>query len=119
MQRGPSADAGPQKTKVGNWRNLRLQQKSAYLRFPAVRRADLNGSKGSIRDIRSLPTDVRQSAPAWRSLYRLALVFGIMIPHRCLSNAENISGRFVVCQRLEVARQRRHNGGCDVGRRPH
>jgi hypothetical protein len=31
----------PPKSKVGNWRNLRLQPKSALLRFPAVHRADL------------------------------------------------------------------------------
>jgi hypothetical protein len=42
---------------------------------------------------------------------------GIIIPHRCLPNADNISGRFARGQRLEVARQRRHSGGCDVGRR--
>jgi hypothetical protein len=52
-----------------------------------------------------------------RSLCRLALVCGIMIPHRCLSYADNIPGRFRDGQRLEVARQRRHNGGCDVGHR--
>jgi hypothetical protein len=45
MQRGPSADAGPPKTKVGNLRNQRLQPKSAFLRFPAVRRADLKGQQ--------------------------------------------------------------------------
>ena len=45
MQRGPSADAGPPKTRVGNRRNLRLQPKSAFLRFPAVRRADLKGQQ--------------------------------------------------------------------------
>lgn len=31
----------PPKTKVGNLRNLRLRPKSAFLRFPAVHRADL------------------------------------------------------------------------------
>ena len=35
------------------------------------------------------------------------------VPVKC----RNISGRFRDGQRLEVARQRRHNGGCDVGRR--
>jgi hypothetical protein len=52
-----------------------------------------------------------------RSLCRLALVCGIVIPYRCLSYADNIPGRFRDGQRLEVARQRRHNGGCDVGHR--
>jgi hypothetical protein len=66
----------------------------------------------------SIARDERvQSAPALWSLYRLALVCGIMIPHRCLSNADNISGRFDRGQRLEVACERRHNGGCDVGSR--
>jgi hypothetical protein len=40
-----------------------------------------------------------------------------MVPHACLSNADDFSGRFGDGQRLEVARQRRHNGACDVGRR--
>jgi hypothetical protein len=39
-----------------------------------------------------------------RSLYRLPLACGIMIPHRCLPNADNISGRSRDGQRLEVAR---------------
>jgi hypothetical protein len=49
------------------------------------------------------------------SPYRLARICGIMIPHRCLPNADNISGRFARGQRLEVARERRHKSGRDVG----
>ena len=46
----------------------------------------------------------------------MALVCGIMIPHRCLSNADNISGRFARGQRLAVARERRHRAGRNLGR---
>jgi hypothetical protein len=41
MQRGRARMLDPPKTKVGNLRNLRFQPKSAFLRFPAVHRADL------------------------------------------------------------------------------
>ena len=54
MQRGPSADAGPQKTKIGGGGGPPFSQKSAFLRFPAVRRnsrSQRGAARGQVRRI--------------------------------------------------------------------